>query len=181
MAGGNALGGAGPLVIGEEEDLVALDGAAGRAAKLILPECRLGQIEVPLGIERCVAEKLEAIAMKLVASRFGDDGDHAAIVVSVLGVEVVGQYAEFFDRIEVGNNGSAAVHMFLHIDAIHHESIRGFALAVDGEIAGILIARRIYAAGRARHDDRTRQQRRDRRHSRLNRQQIRVASSIQRQ
>ena len=48
-------------------------------------------------------------------------------------------------------------------------------------LPGFSIARWIDASGDARHDDRAWQQGRNRRHARLNRQQIGVASSIQRQ
>ena len=65
VAGGDALRGLGSLVVGEEEDLVALDGAADGAAELILVEGGAGLIEVALGVEAGVAEELEGVAMEV--------------------------------------------------------------------------------------------------------------------
>ena len=62
-----------------------------------LNSARSGREEVA-GVERGVAEELEGVAVELVAARLGDDVDDAAVVVAVLGIEVVRQQAEF--RIE---------------------------------------------------------------------------------
>ncbi len=54
VAGGDALRGAGPLIVGEEEELVAADGTANGAAELVLVEGGAGGIEVAAGVEsRC--------------------------------------------------------------------------------------------------------------------------------
>ena len=76
-----------------------------------------------------------------VAAGFADDSDDAAVVVPVLRIEVVGQHAELFDGIEVGDDRGAAVHVLLHIDSIDHEAVGRLALAVDGEVAGVGVAR----------------------------------------
>lgn len=104
------------------------------------------------GVERRIAQKLESVAMEPVASSLGDHGDDAAVIVSIFGVEVVGQHPELIDRIEVRNDGCAAVHVLLHIDPVHQEPVHGLVLAVDLEVAGIQVARRIEAPGDAGHD-----------------------------
>ena len=118
--------------------------------------------------------------MKCVASGFADDSDDAAVVVAVLGIEVVGEDAEFFDRIEVGNDGGATVHVLLHVDSIDHEAVGGFALAVDGEVAGVSVAGGIDTAGDAGHDDGARQKGGDGSDAGLDREQIGVAAAVQR-
>ena len=109
------------------------------------------------------------------------DGDHAAVVVPVLGIEVVGQHSELFNRIEIRNDGGAAIHVLLHIDSVHQEAVGRLPLAIDGQVPRIQITRRVEASGNARHDDGAWQQGRDRGHSRLDGQQVRVAPSIQRE
>jgi hypothetical protein len=81
--------------------------AADRSAKLVLVERRADRIEVSPCIERRIAKKLEGVTMKGIASRLADGGDYAAVVVPVLWIEVIGQYTEFFDRIQVRNDGGA--------------------------------------------------------------------------
>ncbi len=141
---GDALRGSGSLVVGEEEELVALDGAGYRTAKgsaeLALVEGGAGLVEVSPGVEVGVAEELEGFAVEVAGAGFADDADDAAVVVAVLGIEVGGEDAELFDGVEVGDDGGAAVHVLLHIDAIDHEAVGGFALAVDGEVAGVGVA-----------------------------------------
>src|SRR5271156_4555468 len=119
------------LVIGKKEHLVAPDGAAQSAAELVLFEKRSGGIEVSSRIQRSVTEKLEGIPVKRVAPRLADNGDHAAVVVAVLGIEVAGESSELIDRIKVGNDRRASVHVLLYIDPVHHESVGRLALAID--------------------------------------------------
>jgi hypothetical protein len=71
--------------------------------------------------------------------------------------------------------------VFLHVDGIHHEPVRRFALAIDREIARIQIAGRVDGSRYARHDHRGGRQRRQWSHAGLNREQIRVAAAVQRQ
>ena len=65
------------------------------------------------------------------------------LIEAVLGIEVVGQHPELFDRIEVRNDGGAAIHVLLHIDPVHHEAVGRFALAIDGQVSGIQVAGRV--------------------------------------
>jgi len=74
---------------------------------------------------RCLAKKLEDIAVKLSSSRLADrTGDDAAVVVSVLGIEVRGEDAELFDG--VGDWAGMEVppfHVPLDVDSVDHESV----------------------------------------------------------
>ena len=61
--------------------------------------------------------------MDCVASGFADNGDHATVIVAVLGIEVVGEHPEFLDGIKVWNDGRASIHVLLHIDSIYLEAV----------------------------------------------------------
>ena len=169
------------LIVAEEEHLPLLDRPADRAARLVLVECRAVGREVVARVERRVAEELEPGAMKHVAAGFRDDVDDPAVVVAVLRIEVVGQQAELLDRIEVGHDRRAAVHVLLDIAAVDQEAVRAFALAADRHVAGVELPGRRDRPRDARHDDRVRLNGRDRNHARLNRQQVGVAAPVQRQ
>ena len=175
------MGGARSLIVGEEEDLILFDGAADGAAELVLVEGGAGGVEVASCVESGVAEELKGVAVKMASSGLADDGDDAAVVVAVLGIEVGGEDAKLFDGVEVRKDGGATVHVLLNVDSIDHEAIGGFALAVDGEVAGVRVAGRIDAAGDARHDDGAGQQGRDRGHAGLDCEQIGVAAAVQRE
>ena len=78
--------------------------------------------------------------MERVGAGLGDDVDLAAAELAVLGVEVTGENAELGDGIEVGNDGRAHVDVFFDVAAVDDEGVGKFALAVDGDCAGIQIA-----------------------------------------
>jgi hypothetical protein len=82
------------------------------------------------GVERCIPEKFNGAAVNLVASRFSNYINDA--LVAVFGVEIVRENAELGDRIEIGNDGSAAIHEFFDIPAVHYEAVGVFALPTDG-------------------------------------------------
>ncbi len=146
---------------------------------MILLKGSPGWIEIITGVEQGVPEELESIAVKGVAAGLGDDANHPAVVVAVFGVEIVGEDAQLLDGIEVGNDRGSAVHMLLHVDGIHHEAVSGFALAVDGNVAGIRVARRIDRAGDAGHDHRGWGEGGHRSDARLDGEQVRIAAAIQ--
>ena len=84
------------LIIGKEEDFVALDGPAECAAELILViGAALSRVEIIRGIEIGIAQEFEKVAVILVRAGFGDHVDKSAAVVAVFGVEIVGEYAKF--------------------------------------------------------------------------------------
>ena len=156
-----------------------MDGAAECPAELVLAKDAAGGREVVAGVQIGVAEEVEGVAVKCIAARFGDDADLAAAVLAVFGVVVAGDDAELGDGIEVGNDGRAGVHILFRIAAVHAEIIRRFALAVDGKIA------RVQRAGgvQDRCPDILHRRRSDRRggsDAGLQRKQVGVAASVQR-
>ena len=81
------MGGAGSLVVGEEEDLIFSNRAPNRPPELVLVEFTSRRREIIASIEIGVSNEFENIAMKCVRSRFGNDVDLAATEFAVLGVE----------------------------------------------------------------------------------------------
>ncbi len=137
VAGVDALGLAGALIVDEVEDFIAMDGAAEGAAELVLAEGSAGGREVVAGVEIGVAEEVEGAAVEAVAAGFGDDADLAAAELTDLGVEVAGDDAELGDGVEIGNDGGSGVYVFFGIAAVDGEVVGKFALAVDGDGAGV--------------------------------------------
>jgi hypothetical protein len=109
------------------------------AAVLVLAECAAGGGEVVARIEIGVAQKIERAAVEPVGAGLGDYADLSAGKLSVLGIEVAGDDAELGDRIEVGNDGGAGVHVLLDVAAVDAEVVGEFPLAVDGDGAGIQV------------------------------------------
>src|ERR1700733_4791140 len=81
--------------------------------------------------------------MKRIASGFGDDADLATAVLAIFSVEVAGDDAEFRNRIQVGYDGRAGIHVFFHVAAVHAEVVGRLALAVDGLVARVERAGRV--------------------------------------
>ncbi len=154
-------------------------GPPNATAELILIEGGAGVIEVAFSIEIRVAEKLEGVTVKLACARFADDSDDAAVVVAVFGIEVCGKDAELFDGVEVWDDGGAAVHVLLHVDTVDHEAVGGFALAVDGEVAGVGVAGGVEAAGYTSHDDGAGEESRDGGYAGLDGEKVGVAAAVQ--
>src|SRR5262249_59404887 len=118
-------------VVAKKKFPVLGDWPADHTAELVLPvEAALRGIEVP-GVQRGIAQELECAAVQPIATRAGHDIDDPTAGVAVLRVEVVREDAEFGDGIEIRNDGSAAVHQFLHVAAIHYETVDVFALPAD--------------------------------------------------
>ena len=99
-----------------------------RAAELILSKRRPGRVKVTAGIQIRIAQKFKCVAVEGIASRLGDHGDHAAVIIPILRIEITGEHAKLFNRIEVRDNRRAAIHMFLHINAVHQKPVRRFSL-----------------------------------------------------
>ena len=123
IAGVDALGLARALVIGEEEDFVAPDRPPEGASVLVLEKRTARGRKVVAGIEIGVAQKLEGAAVKRIAAGLGDHADLAAAEFPVFGVKVAGDDAELGDRVEVGHDGRARVHVFFRIGAVHAEGV----------------------------------------------------------
>ena len=119
--------------------------------------------------------------MILVAARLRDDVDDAAVVVAVLGVEVVRQDAELGNRVEVRHDRRAAIHVLLHAPAVDHKAVRALALPVDRHVTRVQLARRLDRAGDARHDDRVRFHRADGCDARLDGKQVSITAAVERE
>ena len=94
---------------------VVTDRAAEGPAKLVLAEGSAGGRKVVARVQIGIAQKIECVAMKSIASGLGDDIDLAAAEFSILRVEVAGDDAEFINRIQVGNDGRAGVDVLFHV------------------------------------------------------------------
>ena len=77
-----------PLLPAEEEELVALDGAAEAVAEVVVAKRRTHGREEVARVQFVVAQELEGRAVEIVAAGFGDDVDLRAGVPTVLGGEV---------------------------------------------------------------------------------------------
>src|SRR5439155_25047450 len=86
---GGRLANADPLVIGEEESLVAADAAAGGGPEFIAPEGRLGHtqavVEERVGVELVVAQEFVGRTVEIVRAGFGLHHGHGSGGGSVLG------------------------------------------------------------------------------------------------
>src|SRR6266850_818901 len=151
--GVNAFVGTRSLVVGEKEDLILLDRTTYGSSELVLLEDVSPRGKEIFGIEVCVSQKLEAAAMELVGSRLGHNVYNAAAVIAVLRIEVVGQYTELGDRIEVGHDRCAAVHHLLDVASIDHEAIGVFSLATNRLVPGIQTTRGCNSDLGACHDN----------------------------
>ena len=140
VAGVDALGEAGSLVVGEKGDGFVKGLAADGGAELVLAVGGAVLREVVAGVEGGVAEEFECGAVELRCAGLGDDEDLAAAGVAVFGVEVGSEDTEAVDGVEIGDDGGAHVYVFLDVAAVDAESVGGFALAADGEVAGVGVA-----------------------------------------
>ena len=74
------------LVVAKEEDLVATDGTAERAAEVVaLKFGNLLLVEVVAGVERAIAQELIGCAMQSVGAAGGDDADLRALALAECG------------------------------------------------------------------------------------------------
>ena len=135
--------------------------------------------EKVFGVKRGVSQEFKSAAMQSICARLGHDIHDAAAVISVFRIEIVGQHTKLGDRIQIGDDRSAAVHQFLDIPAIHDESVGVFTLAADRLVAGVQPSRGRNGNGGARHDNRIRLLRRHGHDSRLKSQKIGETSSVQ--
>ena len=108
---------------------------------MILVKGAAGGRKVIACIQIRVAQKLEDIAVKCVAARLGDDIDLAAAILAIFGIEIIGENSELGDGVQIGNDRSAHVDVFFDVAAIHHKAVGEFALAVNGNGAGIQVSR----------------------------------------
>ena len=134
------------LVVGEEEQLVLHDRPANGAAEDLAVEVRFAAAG-PVGRPRrrrqlVVAPVVEAVAADVVGSRLDDHVDDRPGDVAELGRVVVGLDADLLHRVRARLVGDQVVDGVVHVDAVEHEVVGLFALAVDvgPAAAGVLQA-----------------------------------------
>ena len=153
-----------PFVRNEEEKLVAQDGTADHASKVVLFLCQARQafvVVVPgVSVEDIVAQILECGSMELVGSAAGNDGELRARRTAVLGVErvrldlvllhVVDRHKIVVAAVVAGGllgpgAGRAQIDIAAlgnaHVgaNAVDREVVRVGALAVDTELACVRV------------------------------------------
>ena len=121
------------LIVTEPKHLVAADGAARRPAELVLNENPALGREVVLGVQICIAQKVEGVTVYLVGTGFGHHVDLAATVIAILRIEVVCNDAELGNRVNIRNQRGPVLQFFFRVGAVDHEAVRVGASAVDGE------------------------------------------------
>src|SRR5579872_518952 len=125
------------LIIAEDKDRVLFNRPSQRAAELVLVERFTFRGKEVARIQFRITQKLEAASMKGISTGLGDGVHYTTRVVAVLRVEVVGQNAEFFKRIDVRDDQRAAVLQLLHVCPVYQESVCVFPLTGDRLVAGI--------------------------------------------
>ena len=151
------------LVAREEEQPVTLDGAAQRAAEVVLFERRLLQpgplAEERVGVELLVAVELEDAAAEGVGAGARGHVDHAAGEAAELGAGAVGLDAELFDRVGTRRqDDDVAVGRVLHRHAVEERRTlirRAAANLIVASGEDVLAGQT--ALGAALRDDRRRQ------------------------
>ena len=132
--------GTGALVVAEEEQPVLDDGTADHASELILAENIDGEarIEIVIRVQGSIAQELESRAMQGITPRLGDHVDQCAGKVAILRVERISQQPKLLNGVQHRNDVGAITRCVLDASAVDHESVGIFALAVYGDIAGIV-------------------------------------------
>ena len=130
------------FVVGEEEELVLLDGAAERRAEVVALELGdAGAVEVVARVEEAVAEELVDGAVELVGAAGGGDGYLRAVALAVGGGVGVGDDVELANAIDAEElaggpaGGGVDQRRAGVLDAIEEEEIVLRAAAGDGEHA----------------------------------------------
>src|SRR5438046_7211580 len=106
---------------GEVEELVPGQRTAERAAQLVARVVVLLQVERPLGAQRLVAEEAEEVAVDVVRSRLGDDGERTAGRAADLGVEAVLDDSELADGVLAEARARQAERRVGEVDAVDQD------------------------------------------------------------
>ena len=138
-----ALGLPEPLIVGEEERPIAIDGTAGDEAELIAAQRRLGaagRLEEAGRVHRRVAEELPCAAAKLIGPRSVRGVDDGTAAAAVLGAVVVRLDLELGDRVgrdlnHLVREALVAGAVGVVVDAIELEVVRRVAKPVHVERA----------------------------------------------
>ena len=167
------------FVVGEDEGLVLLHRAAQRAAELVARETRDGTaVEEIARIESIVAQELVKRSVELVGSGLGDNEHLRAGPLAELRAVGIAQHIEFAYRIHAQQllAGAARLHIVLgragEFDAIQQEEIL---------LRPVSRNREVIAGGRIGDADSARFFPREVHHSGIEREQLVVASAVERQ
>ena len=106
------------FAIEEEKGLVLSNGAADRAAKMVQVELFRRGGKVALGIKRGVAQKFEERPVKIIGPGFRGDHHRGSCAGTVFGGVGVGQYLEFLNVVDRGEDADTARSQFVIVDAV---------------------------------------------------------------
>ena len=110
------------------------DRAAHGSPELVLPQNAPIRTEEVAAIQGRVAQELESAAVELVGAGLGDYIYLGARVISVLGLAVVRDDAEFGDGVKVGDDAGSHAGCLLDTPAIDDESVGRLPLPADGQV-----------------------------------------------
>ena len=123
------------LIIGEKEQLIALDWPAHRPAEVIPALARRGQpvkvVRPFVRVKEIVAENLERRPVKLVRSRLQVDVDHASQELSELSTRIIGDHLGFLNSLNAGGISDVVVDKFHIFHAVQQIIIRLLAIPIQ--------------------------------------------------
>src|SRR5689334_9663286 len=144
----------------KEEQLVANDGTAEGATKLIGLVRRLRLREEVASIERVISKEVKRAAVKRVAPRLNCEVDNRSAEGSVFRIRVAGFHLERVYRVQWRCDADEGIQRFRIVNAVHHvvvarpwksvnNSLRWRQSARGGRVLGEIAPARL---NRARHD-----------------------------
>ena len=96
------------LIVRKKEKPIAPYRTAESTPELIVYVFTLGPqgggIVIVARVHSGKAQKLEGDAVKVIGAGFGDEIDHTAAVVTIFGIEVIGEDPELSNGVEVGES-----------------------------------------------------------------------------
>src|ERR1700722_6485355 len=169
-----------PLIVPEEKYFAFLDGPAKRCPVLVLPKGRALRRKVASSVQIRIAKEFKCRSVKLVSTGFGYDINQSAAVATVFGVSVAADDSELSDGIQIRNDAGLLPNRLLNAGSIQKKAVGRFALAIDGELAGVLVARHWHGSEPSAGTAVRSAAGGDRRHSCLHGQKVGVATAVQR-
>src|SRR5205823_951916 len=110
---------------------------AGRTAELITVELRFRDVEEIARVQRAVPQELKRISVKIIGAGLEDRGHHAARRSTVLSGVLVGEHAEFPDRlhaeIDIQTAAGTGIGKVIDDEAVHEEDVARWTIPGDGE------------------------------------------------
>ena len=104
---------------------------------MVHDERGLGCVEVSLRIQDLIAQELIHVSVELVGSGFSHHVDNGAGIPSILGVEGIGDDAEFFHAIRTRLHGRQVNEHVVGISAIDTEIVGAPTPAVHGNTSNV--------------------------------------------